>query len=988
MGMQCRVYIIITILLWPFIGFNQPGFKQYTVKNGLTQNAVTAIFKDSKGFVWMGTQDGLNRFDGVTFTHYKHHNLDTTSISDQYITAIAEDGAGDIWVGTRNGLNRLDVQKGIFERIHLNPSKKQVIQYVFEQLFTLGNGHLAIVVENQVYLWDHRRKQFKQLSVKASTTSSFTANQQFVWQYLNGWFYQYDPTSGKLLQQLNLTNKQDNFFQATKIYHNKTNIIWVVNETVESKPVIKLFDTKTQGWLKDSLVLNEKINQINFDNQNNAWIASISGMIKVDEQLKPIFWKADQLPEALNQSNAVLNSYHDASGLVWIGFANNGAILYNPAASSFALIQPKQKRETVFAYAQDSLGYEWIAAVSGLYKRHPSTNQMQLVIPKKIRALTAGNDGIVWAAFENEGLYKILPDRQPVLVASVQNKRLTDHTIFHLNIDAKNNHLFIATKSGLYMLNVQNEQIIAYTAQAISAAQKITGSYVLHSFTDHLSRTWVSTNAGIDVLDQFGKRLFFYATDNDQSQYIKRTIVTGCTEDRLGQIWIATLSNGVYKWKNGQFTHYDQTNGLSGNIVIGIMADATNRIWVATTTGMNIIDQDKKQIDAITEQNGIPASDFLLGSFTKNNAGQLLLGSSEGLVVIHPAKVHPTVHQLNCSIVQAAINYSPVAIAKHFQLYADDKSISFEIAAPSFINADKVIYQYRCFGLVDKWVTIGANNKRFGFTNLPFKKLTLEIRAAENLAQLSNANIAQYTIYRQPPFWQNWYFLVPAIGAVLVCIILFIRFLTKRKLQRQLQEAAIQQGIYKERERISRDLHDHLGAYAAAIKSNIVQLEKMDAHTNDTMFQLKGNAEDMVNALRETIWVMQYQQISMTALSDRFKNLVNRIAPNYPSTQINVKAQLMNEKMLSPGESIHLLRIMQEALTNALKHAQCSQIDIEMIINNPVLVSIQDNGIGFNLNDGANGYGLQNIKDRAAEAGLTLDIRSEMGKGTRISLRF
>ncbi len=988
MGMQCRVYIIISILLWPYLGFNQPGFKQYTVKNGLTQNAVTTIFKDSKGFVWMGTQDGLNRFDGVIFTHYKHNNLDSTSISDQYITAIAEDGAGNIWVGTRNGLNRLDVQKGIFERIHLNPAKKQVIQYVFDQLFTLVNGDLIIVAESQVYLWNHLRKKFKQLTVKTTSNSCFTANQQFVWQYLNGWFYQYDPTSGKLLQQVHLTNKGQSFFHATKIYHNKTNIIWVVNESVESKPIIKLFDIKTLSWLKDSIVLNEKINQINFDNQNNAWIASLSGVIKVNEQLKPVFWKTDQLPEALNQSNAVLNSYHDASGLIWIGFANNGALLYNPAASSFALIQPKQKRETVFTYAQDSLGYEWIAAVSGLYKRLPSTNQTQLVIPKKIRALTAGDRGIVWAAIENEGLYKILPKGQPVLVASVQNNRLTDNTIFHLNIDTKNHHLFISTKSGLYMLNVQNEQNIAYSAQAISAAQKITGSYVLHSFTDHLSRTWVSTNAGIDVLDQFGKRLFFFATDNDQSQYIKRTIVTGCTEDRKGQIWIATLSNGVYKWMNGQFTHYDVTNGLSGNIVTGIMADETNRIWVATTTGMNIIDQEKKQIDAITDQNGIPASDFLLGSFTKNSAGQLLLGSSEGLVVINPTKINPIVHQLNCSIVQAAINYSPVAIAKHFQLNAEDKSISFEIAAPSFINADKVIYQYRCIGLVDKWVTIGANNKRFGFTNLPFKQLTLEIRAAENMAQLSKAIITQYTINRTPPFWQNWYFLVPSIGAVLVCIILFIRFLTKRKLQRQLQEAAIQQGIYKERERISRDLHDHLGAYAAAIKSNIVQLEKMDAHTNDTMLQLKGNAEDMVNALRETIWVMQYEQISMTALSDRFKNLVNRIAPNYPTIQINVKDQFIIEKLLSPGESIHLLRIMQEALTNALKHSQCSQIDIEITIDDPIEVIIHDNGIGFNLSQGANGYGLQNIKDRGAEAGLTLDIRSEIGKGTRISLRF
>lgn len=986
--MQFKVFGLIIPLLLALLGYSQSGFLPYSIKNGLTQNAVTTIFRDSKGLVWMGTQDGLNRFGGLSFKQYKHNPTDSSSLSDQYITAISEDGSGTIWVGTRNGLNKLDLNKGKFERIHPDPSKKKVIQYVFDQIYPIGNGNLAIVVEGQLFIWEHRSKYFKKLTRNVDNQACYTANAKGIWKYSKGQFYLYHPSTGKLLEIFDTHQNNQQPFVATALYHDQNQAIWVVNETNESKPSIQVFDTKKFRWLKDSIVLNEKINQISFDQKNIAWVSSLSGIIKIDSTFKPFFWKSNQLPLSLNQSNAVLCTYHDTFGLSWIGFANNGALLYNPASSSFQLFQPENKRETVFAYAQDSLGNDWVASISGLYKKTAFTQQTKLIVRKKVRALAVGENGSIWAAIENEGLYKIDPSSAPELVASVQNKKLVDNTIFHLNFNQKTNQLFIATKSGLIILNLKNNQIVRYYAEATLVNNQITGSYVLHSFTDSKGRTWVSTNAGIDVFDQNGNRIIHYKTDSNQSPYIKRTIITGCTEDKRGNIWIATLSNGIYKWDNGKFTSYNQSNGLSGNIVSGIMADSYNRIWVATTSGMNLLNQQSGRIDAITEQNGVPASDYLLASIAKNNKGHILLGSSEGLVMINPSSVWPIPIQLKCFVTDAAINYSPVSITKHFQLDADDKSISLEISAPCFINADKVVYQYRCLGLVDQWVTLQSNNRRISFTNFPYKKLLLEFRAAENIALFESASVGSIFISRKPPIWQNSFFIIPIFILLLLGIVFFIRFLTKRKVQQQLQKAAVEQGIYKERERISRDLHDHLGAYAAAIKSNIIQLEKMDSNSSETMYQLKGNAEDMVSALRETIWVMQYQQISMTSLSDRFKNLINRIAPNYPSIQIDVKEEIIQEKMMSPGVSIHLLRMMQEALTNSLKHAQCTQIFIKIAINDPILVVIEDNGIGFDMKKGSDGYGLQNMQDRASEAGLDAKIISELGKGTRISFRF
>ena len=203
-----------------------------------------------------------------------------------------------------------------------------------------------------------------------------------------------------------------------------------------------------------------------------------------------------------------------------------------------------------------------------------------------------------------------------------------------------------------------------------------------------------------------------------------------------------------------------------------------------------------------------------------------------------------------------------------------------------------------------------------------------------------------------------------------------------------MQQSEIEQRIYKERERISRDLHDHLGAYAAAIKSNINQLERKDEQTGNTLQKLKENADDMVNALRETIWVLQYQEISITALSDRFKNLVNRIRPNYPGVSIEVSENIEADKHLTPAESIHLLRMMQEVLTNALKHADCSKINIRIQVNQLAEIEIEDDGKGFEMEEVNSGFGLGNLNERASESGASLQIFSQKGAGTRIRIVF
>jgi signal transduction histidine kinase len=193
------------------------------------------------------------------------------------------------------------------------------------------------------------------------------------------------------------------------------------------------------------------------------------------------------------------------------------------------------------------------------------------------------------------------------------------------------------------------------------------------------------------------------------------------------------------------------------------------------------------------------------------------------------------------------------------------------------------------------------------------------------------------------------------------------------------------ESIYKERERISRDLHDHLGAYAAAIKSNIVQAEKENAENKTPFLQLKENAEGMVSSLRETIWALQHEHIGITAFCDRFKNNVNRLSNNYPDVAIDFTEDIQQDITLSPSESIQLVRIMQEALTNALKHANSTLIKIHIKSADHLTITITDNGKGFDQKNDINGYGIRNMQERAKEAGYSLHIESAL-TGTIITI--
>ncbi|MBU6157683.1 MAG: hypothetical protein KGP35_01515 [Bacteroidetes bacterium] len=934
------------------------------MNNGLSQNSITCIYKDKQGIMWIGTQDGLNRFDGYRFKVYKHDAKDTNSISDQFVLSIQEDGGNNLIIGTRNGLNFFDKRKEIFSNISPNKAMLKEIQYHFPKIESLKNGNLIIAGPTDIYEWEWQKKKIIKRTNYIECGNHFSVYQNLYFQLDHErHIFRSDQPS---VQDVNQSTLYRDRIQQLNQFTDRQGIIWLTERTNEGNTKIYFYSPKENKWLNKQILAPCTVQHIYFDNTNQAWLSTNQGVLISKDQ---------QNFEALavngeSVKGEVQCSYTDEEGLTWIGFNNNGIGLYNPEIKAYHLYGSDIKNDPAYASLRMKNGDIWVATSSGLYVFDKNKNR------KKIwngycTSLAADDNDHIWLGTKNAGIIFLNKYGKSMDKLTIKNTKLAVNQIFHLQFDSLHKRLIAATPKGLLVYDIKNKASQLFLRED----HKIAGNYVLHSMLDKKGQLWTASNLGVDVFDGNLKNILRLQSEYDSSP-INKTITTACAEDMTGNIWIATLSNGIYKYDGKTLRQFHTGNGLSSNYCYGVASDKTGRMWVTTTNGINIIDPATYKVLQLTEQNGLPTIDYSIGSLHLDKNNKLYSGSPDGIIEIDPNLVTGRDKFFRPIISNVSVNYLPVDTKSDYILLPDQHQISFDFVAPCYINAGKLIYQYRIAGINNQWVTVQSDNRIITLVELPFKPVRVEIRSAFNLALLDNAPISSINIFRQPPMWRKPYLILLEVFLFITILVWLIRYLLKKRLDKKIKAIETMESIYKERERISRDLHDHLGAYAAAIKSNIVQAEKEIADNSTPFLQLKENAEGMVSSLRETIWALQYEHIGIIAFGDRFKNNVNRLSANYPDITIDFTEHILQDITLSPSESIQLVRIMQEALTNALKHAACTKIQIHTDCSARIAISIADNGTGFDQEADRHGYGIRNMKERAKEAGFQLHINS------------
>lgn len=947
------------------------------------------IFQDSDGVLWLGTQDGLNSFDGRNFRVFRHDRNDTTTISDQFILAITEDNLGYLWVGTGNGLNRINRRTGNVQRIYQDPAEKNRISSHYFPLIKNNNGEIFIRHYIKTTIVNKNGQVITLDTVFNKTAWVCFDNNGNLWATKNNkkkLLKASGPLTKPAITEIN--NVPAEIFITSANYQFKADIngtLWFYPTAEKGK--IFFYVPKQNLWQTLDKEIPSVVNDVMITKNGVGWVCTADGIYLIkgyrnEGKITSQFANNTALP-----AGSILTAFEDRQHNIWVGSANSGFAYYNPVFDNYNLFQTGLTSDAVTSALDMGSNEKCAGTSNGLFFLNKNANadysiSKQLFPGKRITGLTKDKQNNIWAAVQNDGLY-ILNNQGHILKTYRQNDSLLQtNGVLYLFCDSRN-RVFVCTEKGYFVFSSVNKWLSFYERKKKAAG---TGWYVLHAFEDKQKNIWLSKHLGVDVLDSNLKKINQIESGTNTTP-INRSLITACTQDEKGNIWIGTLNVGLYKYDGKNLKQYTTADGLNSNVIYGLLTDDNGRIWATTTSGINVYVPKENKFYQLTVKDGLPSNDYLLGAFFKSENGDLLAGSSKGLITVRANNIALETKKAEVRISDLKINGQSVdVLGGSYTVKPGYKTISFEFAVKESLQPRNIYYQYRLMGLDDKWTTLSADNPRITFSKLPYKKLTMEVRAAYSLPDMDAAPVRQFTLTIKPPLTQTLWFKLLAGVAIIASIFFAVRFYNKRKNRKQQEALKLQKELQQERERISRDLHDNIGAYTSALIAGINQLQTTDVAQNDNIKDLNEYASNIMGYLRETIWVLSKEKLTITAFTDRFKNYATRIVKNYPGLAVDFTTSFEEERELTPQISLNLFRILQEALQNGCKHSQASLINISFTSKAKMNFALSDNGVGISGTKKDDSYGLQNMKQRASEIGFTFTIESASGTGTVVSL--
>ena len=983
--MRQLYYILLFIFIFILQLPAQPPsrFLLYSVKDGLSQNSVHAIFRDRDGLVWIGTQDGLNSFDGKTFTVYRHIDEDSTSISDQFILNIGEDGLGNVWIGTRNGLNCFNKHTQKFKRYYLDPTEQHNFQSSYRDFFVQEDNNIA-VLRNGIHIIAPQTGNVTEVSSPAAKACNWFITPAYsVWAIDadNILFYTPDIRKKKMIAWgiSPFSSKED--YLNCRAVSSGDSLLFVYNE--DRRNELAVFNAKSYSFLQ-KITLPPHFIDLSVTNPNNIIATYPDGIFFTGITRDHFFVRSGNTPRNGLPPGAILTTYTDREGNLWAGTSGNGLAVSNESFNNYDLLKPPVTGDVITGIAKNDDGL-FIGTRSGLFYSSGKTvgtgsaGFIPLLKGQNITALATDAQKHIWAGVQGKGIWVL--DKKGIIIKKILPGSTQRAVI--MNIANNGSGMLISTTAGFFSAGSLSDSLINFSVS--DSVHTLRGNYVMSSFSDRDGNVWIANNNGLDVYNRnLQKKLFFNSTD-DKSSFIKRTIITSVTQDSSGVIWIGTIRNGIYKYDHGNFSHYTVSSGLASDVVYNVICDSRDRLWASTSAGLTIFNKLRNAFVTLTSADGVPTAAYIFGAAFRDK-DDLYFGTSEGLLICHTNKINVREAGIRAFVADVKVNGQSVILDNaDFNIMADDKLISFDLAvSPAFFSGN-IIYQYRIEGLQNDWTTLPPGIHSISYTGLPYKKLYLQVRAAGSVDNLNSAPVNTITIKSKAPFWKTGAFITVIILILIALVIFAIAEYHRKNYKKQLQQLQIEKGLQGERVRIGRDLHDNIGAYTSALISGLDHIRPVNAQQEKQVTDLKEYGSSIMGFLRETIWMLNAQTLTVTDFTDRFKNYILRISNNYPGIDFRFEDAITEDKTLSPSVMLHLFRILQEALQNACKHSGATVINFSVKSDVLLCFEIKDNGSGFDGLLKTDHYGLHNMKQRAAEAGFLLTIETNNGTLVRVA---
>ncbi|MEP7317821.1 MAG: two-component regulator propeller domain-containing protein [Panacibacter sp.] len=983
-------------------------FQSYSSPQGLSQNSVYSIAETREGFMWFGTQDGINRFDGKNFTVIKPA-MHTASSKEQdfgrfskMITALYADSNDWLWVGTTNRIalyNRYADKFFLPEEIY----KGFILKNTFwiNNITEDNNKNVWIATQDSgLFCYSKRMETMVSISWENETPKkiiAFTCDRNGnAWVCSESGLYKWDKTFFRHIDLQNKMPENKIVISGINLVNNRlwcivngTEII-ILNAETNNNYSLTFFSKEFEGkkFLTD-------INTIHQSDSNTVWVGSRSdGLIKIN-LLSRTFENANTSGSGFSlKKQSILSFFTNNQQITWIGLSGGGIAKYDLQKIRFDLWRnesipgkPSPDNMILSIFSPDDENFYMGTLHGGLLHTNTNSGEHEYLLPplneydksgaNNIYGITEEKNNVLWMAAWT-GIYSF--------------DRITKHFNQYSNpVDQQTKKLCSVIK-----LKNQNKLLAGGWAGKIRLFNLETKQWEQckdpkNILENHLLRVRYMKemeNGNIYMSTETESLVRYNYLTGELASFPQFEIVSGtsryfCFENN--NLWIAT-DDGLIQASPADMNIikiWDTENDLPNNVIYSIVPDDNGRIWISSNGGLALLDYKTGICKKFTEDDGLQGMEFNTASCYKDKAGNIWFGGVNGF-----NKVKPLLSKNN--------DYAPVPLLTIINVmnipYKSDSAtpyihsitlpysknfISFEFKSPDFSQSENIIYEYMLKGVDTGWVNNGTRNF-VNYTQLTPGAYTFYVRSANNNGIWSKS-YAELKLLITQPWFKTWWFYSLLVTTIAVSIYLFFRYRINqvRKVERM-------------RQHISADLHDDIGASLTSINilSQLSQQQKIDTITrNEYLKKINDQTAEVTDALRDIVW-------SINPKNDKLDIIIARMN-RYAAELLEPKniAYSFSTNISSANETLHpdirqnLYLIFKEALNNLAKYAQATEAVI--VINklgSQLHLQVKDNGKGFDIKKVSKGNGIENMQRRAKAIHAVFNLTSGTNDGTVLTV--
>ena len=967
------------------------GFKHLTTDNGLSHDLVHAIVKDKQGFMWFGTLNGLNRFDGFEFKTFKHIKNDSTSIPHNTIIDLVCDTSGYLWMATGDGICRYDPFKQNFKTIPLHDTAVSRTWH----LNIDANGMIYVTHGGGLYHINSKNltvSLVKKMSNPLTDARIFPGRSRNLWLVNNAAVYRYDLVTNEETYIMGYDREHSN---------DRTGVMYVYTD-----PMGKTwFGTYDKGLYS----YNEETNKPELLTSSTSFIVSITA--DVDYAANGLLWigggysglnvlntKTLQLfdmPKNLQQSwthngGRIHTFYRDTTnGILWLG-TDFGIQKYDPGTVRFArkilpgtgIVGQFPSVNTVLQDRTDPTGKTWWVCswVGGLHKWNRQNDEFISYASKlktsELFDIEQDNDGNIWIA-ERGGIQIFHPvTGQWKFVDSFIRNDTVSTKVLQLHKDVKGNIWFSQNYDGLFKYDYNTKSIQRqYLNAALEKPERV---WITGITSDSAGNVWVSSAHHSFHIANSGK-ISELKINPTTGHSIRNSGGYGIAVDNQQHIWLANGDKLLKVSKDGDLLKvYGEDEGIISTWLRTIVIDRQGFLWIASDNGLHRFNPATEQFSYFKKEDGL---------FTNNVPEQVSLANTDELFIgFNNAFSYTDTRKLNDRMITVPFIFtyikvedkmvSPINTAA-ITLQPQENTLVVEYAALDYSRPEKIQYAYwiEPNGTDAKWNF--TSQRSLTFTNLAPGNYTLHLKVRGPNGAMSKEELT-LAIKVMPKFYETWWFW--ALVLVVISGILYL-FYTVRKEQ--------QGRIEKMRDRIATDLHDDMGSTLSSIRifSDVVKRQVgEEAQSAPLLDKISNNAAQLSENMQDIIWTIKQDNDKLEDLVTRIREFGLKLCD---AKDIEFKVQISDSfrtSRLNLEQRRNLYLIFKECLNNAIKYSGCDIIRLFITQQGKHLkMVIQDNGKGFNEAEIKKGNGLNNIYKRAKEIKGNATIESG-NRGTRVDV--